>query len=225
MSPKSLIVDEQCRFGLYDHFASPFAFDLLIQSVFLPFGGIRRLRLRALDLLQLLPGMRVLELGCGTGGITRLLLERGMSVTAVDISNQMLARARWRAPQAEFVCKGLQEFEPKGVFDCVLFAFVLHELTTPARRAVLSLARSALSSRGLVGVLDWALPAGKRTLARAWRAFLQTIEPPTVTECLAGNYEADFMISGLQIVGRHSLASGTAQMLVVTRDDASDALC
>ncbi|MBI1915267.1 MAG: class I SAM-dependent methyltransferase [Planctomycetes bacterium] len=42
--------------------------------------------------------MRVLELGCGTGGITRLLLERGVAVTAVDGSERMLARARRRAP-------------------------------------------------------------------------------------------------------------------------------
>jgi ubiquinone/menaquinone biosynthesis C-methylase UbiE len=39
---------------------------------------------------QIAPGGRVLEVGCGTGRITAILLEAAESVTAVDISRQML---------------------------------------------------------------------------------------------------------------------------------------
>lgn len=41
---------------------------------------------------------RVLELGCGTGFYTRWLAERGLDVTALDISEQMVERARARCP-------------------------------------------------------------------------------------------------------------------------------
>jgi ubiquinone/menaquinone biosynthesis C-methylase UbiE len=39
-------------------------------------------------------GSRVLDLPCGTGRLTRLLVERGYRVTGADVSEAMLARAR-----------------------------------------------------------------------------------------------------------------------------------
>src|ERR1700755_1366206 len=40
------------------------------------------------------PGAEVLELGCGTGQLTRSLLARGLRVTAVEPGTQLIARAR-----------------------------------------------------------------------------------------------------------------------------------
>ena len=40
------------------------------------------------------PGDEVLEIGCGTGQLTRSLLARGLRVTAVEPGQQLLARAR-----------------------------------------------------------------------------------------------------------------------------------
>jgi SAM-dependent methyltransferase len=40
------------------------------------------------------PGAEVLEIGCGTGQLTRSLLARGLQVTAVEPGQQLLARAR-----------------------------------------------------------------------------------------------------------------------------------
>ncbi len=45
----------------------------------------------------------VLELGSGTGVYTQWLLQRGLSVVGMDLSSQMLAKARERLPQALFV--------------------------------------------------------------------------------------------------------------------------
>ncbi len=48
-----------------------------------------------LECLKTIPaGSKVLDLPCGTGRMTRLLVERGFSVTGVDISEAMLNRAR-----------------------------------------------------------------------------------------------------------------------------------
>jgi len=44
--------------------------------------------------VQLQPGDRVLEIGCGIGRITRVLAARARSVVALDVSDEMLARAR-----------------------------------------------------------------------------------------------------------------------------------
>ncbi len=45
-------------------------------------------------------GARVLEIGCGTGSVTAMLVARGGRVTAVDQNPEMLDRARDRLPAA-----------------------------------------------------------------------------------------------------------------------------
>ncbi len=55
----------------------------------------RRERKCILDCLKSIPsGARVLDLPCGTGRLTRILIERGYRVTAADVSEAMLHRAR-----------------------------------------------------------------------------------------------------------------------------------
>jgi SAM-dependent methyltransferase len=49
---------------------------------------------RACGLARLTRGDRVLEVGCGTGQLTRSLLARGLLVTAVEPGEQLIARAR-----------------------------------------------------------------------------------------------------------------------------------
>lgn len=51
-------------------------------------------------LLDLAPGQRVLDVGCGTGRHAVPLASRGLQVTGVDLSPAMLARARARATAA-----------------------------------------------------------------------------------------------------------------------------
>jgi SAM-dependent methyltransferase len=49
---------------------------------------------RACEVAGLGPGARVLEIGSGTGQLTRCLLARGLQVTAVEPGEQLIARAR-----------------------------------------------------------------------------------------------------------------------------------
>jgi SAM-dependent methyltransferase len=51
---------------------------------------------RACEVAGVGPGARVLEVGCGTGQLTRSLLARGLQVTAVEPGEQLIARARDR---------------------------------------------------------------------------------------------------------------------------------
>ena len=50
------------------------------------------------------PGMRVLELGCGTGYFTRELARSGADVIAVDVSPELLeiAKANCSAPNVRY---------------------------------------------------------------------------------------------------------------------------
>jgi ubiquinone/menaquinone biosynthesis C-methylase UbiE len=57
----------------------------------------------AADRLHLAPGMRVLDLGAGTGKLTRGLLALGLDVVAVEPGEPMLAQLRAALPDVEAV--------------------------------------------------------------------------------------------------------------------------
>jgi SAM-dependent methyltransferase len=85
---------------------------------------------RACEVAGLAPGARVLEIGCGTGQLTRSLLARGLSVTAVEPGEQLLARARERLPsaaQVQFVHARLEEAGlPRAHFRAAFAASSIH---------------------------------------------------------------------------------------------------
>jgi SAM-dependent methyltransferase len=79
------------------------------------------------------PPATVLELGCGTGRITRQLVARGYAVTAVDESADMLAHIR----TAETVCARIEGLDLHRRFDVVLLASNLLSTEPGQRRAFL----------------------------------------------------------------------------------------
>lgn len=80
---------------------------------------------------------RVADLGCGTGSLTRLLVDEGYAVDGVDFSPAMVARARAKVPEAEFVVGDASE-PPLGraAYDVVLSRHVLWALADPAAALV-----------------------------------------------------------------------------------------
>jgi len=87
-----------------------------------PAGTLRRLR-ELNGRLGLCPGLDVLEVGCGTGQITGWLAEavKPGKVVAADFSSAMLAQARARGVDAEFIMTDICREEPvERQFDIVL---------------------------------------------------------------------------------------------------------
>jgi SAM-dependent methyltransferase len=85
----------------------------------------------------LLPGASILELGCGTGRMTRQLVARGFEVTAVDESAAMLAQVR----DAEVVHARIEELDLGRRFDAALLASNLLSAEPEQRRAFLRTCR------------------------------------------------------------------------------------
>ena len=99
-----------------------------------PYARHRELR-RLLDLVDELPvGGDVLELACGTGQWTPRLAARARSVTAVDVSAEVLELARARAPfpHVRFHQADVFRWRPGRPYDTVFFAFWLSHVP-PAR--------------------------------------------------------------------------------------------
>ncbi|MFS4093499.1 class I SAM-dependent methyltransferase [Streptomyces sp. AF1A] len=94
------------------------------------------------------PGAHILELGSGAGRITRPLLERGFTVTAVDESAEMLARIRG----ARTVCSPIEHLDMSGeTFDVVLLAsFLVHAGDEEVRRGLLRTCARHVANGGCV---------------------------------------------------------------------------
>lgn len=185
-------------------------YDALSRFVYAPLGGLASLRDQALATIAIEPTARVLELGCGTGGFTRLLAQRTAHVTSVDASANMMTRARRRAPSATFVESDITAYRAsKGAFDIVWCAFVLHELDRDARAAALAVAHDALAPSGQLVVVEHALPSSgfwPRVMSR----FVHAFEPPTVVEWLRGGFTHELLEAGFAETSRTMLARGTA---------------
>lgn len=98
-----------------------------------PAGRIRARR-RA-DLIirgaGLRPGVRALEIGCGTGLFTELFAQTGAHITAVDISPELLEQARRKqlpADRVAFVQARFEDCDQLDPFDAVVGSSVLHHL-------------------------------------------------------------------------------------------------
>jgi SAM-dependent methyltransferase len=108
-------------------------------------------------LLRELPARceRVLEIGCGTGELSRLLAARSRSVLAIDLSSNMIRLARERSadvPNLELRLADAATWEiPRESFDCVASVATLHHLDAAATLARM---RDALAPGGTLLVLD-----------------------------------------------------------------------
>ena len=88
----------------------------------------------------LVPGMRVLDIGCGPGDVSLIaadLVSPGGSVVAIDRDPAVLERARARcaeqgATAIEFIQAELQNLPPLGQFDALVGRLVLMYLPDPA---------------------------------------------------------------------------------------------
>ena len=190
-------------------------YDALNTAIFLPWGGSRRIRRALVDSLEVSSRDRVVELGCGTGQVTELLVATGAEVVAVDQLPAMLVGAQRRAPQARIIEGDAMSAEVGGDFDRVVLAFVLHNFDGGGRVDLLRRSRSLLAEEGWVGVLEWGLPNG-RWRSTAWRWFLHRLEPsPSVGEILDGALMADIAESGLRVVNGRRVAGGRARVLVL----------
>lgn len=81
------------------------------------------------DLLQ--PGMKVLEIGCGTGFFTQEIIKKQVKLTAIDISPELLevAKSNIVDPNLEFAIENAYQMSfGNHTFDAVIGSSVIHHL-------------------------------------------------------------------------------------------------
>jgi ubiquinone/menaquinone biosynthesis C-methylase UbiE len=111
-------------------------------------------------------GQRVLDLGCGTGALTRRAAARGAEVRGIDVNPQMLEIAQARIEQAKLVqnielCEmGVAELGNEGAesYNVVMSGLCFSELTEDELKYALRETRRILKPGGLLLVADEVRP-------------------------------------------------------------------
>lgn len=135
---------------------------------------------RLVDLAQLQPGQRILDVGCGTGTLAMLIQERhpDIEVHGVDGDSKVLEIARSKATQAganvAFARAMAWELPyPDGTFDRVVSSLFFHHLVTnDKRRAACEILR-VLRPGGTLLLADFGPPRSLpgKAVARTLRWF------------------------------------------------------
>jgi phosphatidylethanolamine/phosphatidyl-N-methylethanolamine N-methyltransferase len=142
-------------------------YDILFNKIF--HSG----RVAAIDLLEIKPGDRVLEIGVGTG-LNLPLYPRDCQVTGIDISVEMLQKARERSKELGLtsVTLGLMDASdlefPDDTFDHVLATYVISAVPDPVKTLVemrrvcrpkghLVILNHFRSENPILGAVEWML--------------------------------------------------------------------
>jgi ubiquinone/menaquinone biosynthesis C-methylase UbiE len=123
-------------------------------------GAIRK---KTVALAQLKPGDAVLDVGCGTGAITRLAKQQvGPTgrVVGLDASPEMIDAARQQAVKAkldiDFRLEPIEHMSfPDASFDVVLSSFMIHHLPGDLKRLGLLEVRRVLKPGGRLLIAEF----------------------------------------------------------------------
>ena len=164
-------------------------------------------------------GMRIVDLGCGPGNLTRKLADRfgDAEVVGIDSSAPMLEKARELAvPRLSFVSGAIEAFADGGVvdgsFDVLFSNAALHWV--PGHQALVPKLIARLSPRGQLAVQ---LPADDYNSARTifadaagWRYEMATLDIGAYAELLFAGGLAD--INVFEKIYPHVLADADAML-------------
>jgi len=180
-----------------------------------------------LSRLDLAPGGRALDLGCGSGRHLPLLAQHGLSPTGVDLSAAALARSRRFAPGAPLAQASVDALPfADRTFDLIVVWGVLFHLLTEELHRALREIRRALVPEG-VAILhaldpsDWrrdpnAGPEHRREIAS--RHVTGVVDsyytPEEVAAMLAPHFE---IVSRERVSTQHDYGKSAEWVIVVHR--------
>jgi ubiquinone/menaquinone biosynthesis C-methylase UbiE len=128
--------------------------------------GMAKVAAKALEVVDLRPGMDCVDLGCGTGRLALKLAEGGANVIGVDVSGAMIGRMEAQAKQ-----EGIERVRgmttpiehlslPTASVDLVITNYALHHLLDADKEKVVRAAFGWLRPGGQLVVADMMLGRG-----------------------------------------------------------------
>jgi SAM-dependent methyltransferase len=164
------------------------------------------------DLAGVTVGQRALDVGCGPGALTRVLVDRlgPDAVIAVDPSASFVEAVRARYPGVDVRAANAEDLPfDDDVVDVALAQLVVHFMTDPVRG--ISEMRRVTRPGGVVAACVWDHAGGKGPLGLFWNT-ARELDPTVVDESdLPGTREGHlrrlFIDAGLRDVSDTTLAA------------------
>ena len=157
------------------------------------FGQADRLRQLTLDQALLKPGERILDVGCGTGGVTipaRLRVGENGSAAGIDPSPEMIAvarrKAQWAAIEIDFRVGVIESLPfPDETFDVVTSSLMMHHLP------------QHLQVKGMAEIWRVLKPGGRLLIADMRRPSRSSLKRFVISLLLDHGHQVDFGIEDL----------------------------
>lgn len=93
-------------------------------------------------------GDAVLDIGCGPGNNAKLLREKGVRLTGIDLSAEMVTLAKAHVPGGDFRVGDIRELPEIGPFDAVVASFCIVHITPGETRELMARIASLLVPGG-----------------------------------------------------------------------------
>ncbi|MEH2141542.1 class I SAM-dependent methyltransferase [Nostoc sp.] len=188
-------------------------YDSISRLAALSVGGEARFRQLALQGLTIHSETQVLDLCCGSGQTTQLLVKFSQNVTGLDASPKSLQRARQNVPLASYV-EAFAEKMPfaDNLFDVVHTSVALHEMQPQQLRKIISEVYRVLKPGGVFTLVDFHAP----TNPIFWpgvSVFLLLFETETAWELLKTDLAGLLAETGFE-VGEPTLYSGGSLQVI-----------
>lgn len=134
---------------------------------------VNPLRRRLLEGVNIQPGQRALDVGCGTGLLTRMIKQivPDARVTGLDGDEEVLKIARDKSRGMDIQWDHALAFDmpyPDDSFDAVVSSFVTHHLTSEDKVRAFREAHRVLRPGGGFYIADFGPPFNLLTRAQAW---------------------------------------------------------
>ena len=134
-------------------------YDSISRLAALSVGGEARFRQLALQNLKLQSDTQILDLCCGSGQVTRFLVNFSENVTGLDASPLSIQRCQKNVPNATYV-KAFAEDMPfaDNLFDVVHTSAALHEMQPEQLQKIIAEVYRVLKPGGVLTLVDFHSP-------------------------------------------------------------------
>jgi ubiquinone/menaquinone biosynthesis C-methylase UbiE len=193
-------------------------YDGISRVAALAVGGEYRFRRLALSGIEIDPHAKILDLCCGSGQVTGVLLEYSDDVTGLDVSPLSLSRCRRNVPQAKYV-EALAEDLPfaDGAFDLVHTSAAMHEMTRSQLQQIFAQVYRVLKPGGTFTLVDFHQPTNPLFIP-GLSIFFWLFETESAWQLIETDLVAMLQAVGFKIKASPTLyAGGSLQVIQVQK--------